>query len=73
MEDNHIINNSADRISDEEFLKNYEKHNKKPERSNKYDKKKQNKGLGVTYLIFLISVFIAAYFLFTKFLFTPLQ
>jgi len=69
MKEDQLINESTDNLSDEEFLKNYEKHNKTEGRSNKYNKKNQSVGIKSGYWIFLAFVFIACYFLFTKFLF----
>jgi len=73
MKENQLINESTDNLSDEEFLKNYEKHNKNKGRSNKYDKKNQKPGIKAAYWIFLAFVFIISYFLFTKFLFVDLS
>ncbi len=66
-------NRSIDNISDEEFLKNYEKHHKTGEKSSKYDKKNQSGEIKAGFWFFLAFVFITAYFLFTKFLFIPVR
>ncbi len=69
MKENELINDSTDKLSDEEFLKSYGKHYKTEGRSNKYYKKKEKNAVKIGYWIFLVFVFILSYFLFTKFLF----
>ena len=66
------MSEDKNRLSDEEFMKNYDRHNKKDSRSNKYIKGKEARSLkGFGYMIFLIIVFLIAYFLFSEFLFPP--
>lgn len=72
MKENQLINKNTDNLSDVEFLKNYEKHNKNERRSNKYDKKMQKNSIKAAYWFFLAFVFIVSYFIFTKFLFVDL-
>ena len=63
---------NQDRISDEEFINNYTKRNKHRSRSNKYVKEKESiSAKGVLYYVFLTIVFLAAYYLFSSFFFSP--
>ncbi len=73
MKEEELINNSTDNISDEEFLKNYEKHNKIKVRHNRHNKTEQNKEITMAYIFFLAAVFIVSYYVFTKFLFVPIN
>lgn len=66
------MNESKNRISDEEFMKNYVRHNKNENRSEKYVKGKDSGKLkGFGFMIFLAIVFLLAYYLFSEFIFFP--
>ena len=60
------------RISDEEFMKNYDRHNKSESRSDKYVKGKNSKSMKVGYWIFLAGAFLAAYYFFSEYYFTEI-
>lgn len=60
------------KINDEEFMKNYVRHNKSERRSHKYEKGKNTGTLkGFGFMIFLALVFLIAYYLFSEFIFPP--
>lgn len=60
------------RISDEEFMENYDRHNKQAIRSDKYIKGNKNKPVKIGYWIFLAVAFLAAYYFFSEYYFTPM-
>ncbi len=61
-----------DRISDEDFINNYSKRNQHKSRSDKYVKEKDSiSAKGVLYYVFLTIVFLAAYYIFSSFFFSP--
>ena len=59
------------RISDEDFMRNYDRHNKQESRSDKYVKGKESSIKGFGFVIFLMISFLIAYYIFSKFLFPP--
>ncbi len=71
MQEEQLAKQNTDTLSDEEFLKNYEKHHKNDGRSNKYFKEKDSQTIKSSYWIFLAIVFIIAFYLFSKYLFIP--
>jgi len=70
MKEENLEKESYDNLSDEDFLKRYDNHNKFERRSNRYNKEKQSK-LGIMFWFFLALVFLISYFLFTKYMFLP--
>ena len=70
MKEENLEKESYDNLSDEEFLKRYDSHNKSEKRSNRYDKKKEGNS-GIIFWIFLAIVFLISYFLFSKYMFPP--
>ena len=61
-----------ERISDEDFINNYTARNKHRNRSDKYVKEKDSiSAKGILYYVFLTIVFLAAYYLFSSFFFSP--
>jgi len=58
-------------ISDEDFMKNYVRHNKSESRSDKYVKEKGRGSIKIGYWVFLALVFILVYYLFSEFYFIP--
>ncbi len=70
MKELDLEQESYDNLSDEDFLKSYERHNKNERRSNRYAKDKQNNS-GIMFWIFLGIIFLISYFLFSKFMFPP--
>ncbi len=58
-------------ISDEEFINGYSQKNKFKSRSNKYVKGKDRKSVKTGYWIFLAVVFLATYYFFSEFYFSP--
>ena len=63
---------NQERISDDEFIKNYSKHNKHNSRNDKYTKENDKKSSSnMNFYIFLGISFLVAYYLFTTYLFPP--
>jgi len=59
------------RMSDEEFMQNYVRHNKTENRSDKYSRGKDGKGIKIGFWVFLAVVFLVVYYLFSKYYFIP--
>jgi len=63
---------NKERISDEEFIKNYSRHNKHDIRSDRYTKENDKKSSSnMRFYIFLGISFLVAYYLFSTYLFPP--
>ncbi len=61
-----------ERISDEEFIKNYSKHNKHKSRSDKYTKENDKKSSSKMGFYFFLGIsFVIAYYLFSTYYFVP--
>lgn len=73
MEEDKTIQQNTDNLSDEDFLKNYEKHHKYEKRSNKYTKENKTSSANIGFWIFLAIAFIVAFYLFSNYLFVPQQ
>ena len=61
------------RMSDEDFMKNYDRHNIGEKRSDKYKKDGGGKSFKIGWWIFLVVAFIAAYYFFSEVYFTPIN
>ncbi|NOZ35820.1 MAG: hypothetical protein GXO80_11045 [Chlorobi bacterium] len=71
MQEQQLSEESTDMLSDEEFIKSYEKRNKHERRSNKYYKKDDGNTVKLGFWFFLAFVFIVTYYLFSSYLFIP--
>ena len=61
-----------ERISDEEFIKNYSKHHNHENRSDKYTKENDKKATSNMKFYFFLGIsFLVAYYLFSTYYFVP--